>query len=93
MGNPRPGNHHRGSGGTVSLVTQGVVVGRKASIFGKRRGNKPNSGRLNRSLIDQHDRESIPHWVHAVAFVALQRLWIRFAFQRLVADGASQKFK
>ena len=68
-------------------------MGRKAAIFGKESGNKRKSGRLDRSLVDQHDRQSVSHWVNAVALVALQRFRIQFALQWLVADGTSEQFK
>jgi hypothetical protein len=68
-------------------------VGRKAAIFGKESGNKPKSGRLDRSLVNQHDRESVSHWVNAVALITLQCFGIRSALERLVTDRTSEQFK
>jgi len=68
-------------------------VGRKAAIFGKDSGNKPKSGRLDGSLVDQHDRESVSHWVYAMALVALEGFGICFSFQRFVTNRACEKLE
>ena len=49
--------------------------------------------RLDRSLIDQHDRNVVFDWVHAVALRALQALWILAIFKRLLVGWANQHFQ
>ena len=48
---------------------------------------------LDRSLIDQHDWNVIFDWVHAIAFCALQALWILAIFERLLVGWANQHFQ
>ena len=68
-------------------------MGRKAAILRNQKGKQPNSGRFDRSLVDQHDGEAIAHWIHTVALCALDPLRVIFPHQWLDADRTGHQFE
>jgi hypothetical protein len=53
----------------------------------------PGLGRIGNSLVNQHNRNIVPHRIDAVALHALQALPGLFQLERLFAGGTNQNVK
>jgi hypothetical protein len=74
-------------------VTQGVVLGRKASILDPEGVKTHNSSRVDRGFIDEQDGNVISHRIDSAASRALERFWIGAQFQGLLAGRADQQIE
>jgi hypothetical protein len=67
--------------------------GTKSGVLRPKRGKRPESGRINRGLINQKDRDVVANRIEAVAAIAFEGFGIRFEDKRLLADRADQDFE